>query len=258
MKEKTMIKVKMLGGFELACKERRVQGNANRSGRVSVFLAYLLLNREREISQTELIEAVWGGDRAGEVSFGALKTLCYRVREFLSELEATDPLILTNGNSYRWNPDIETELDVNVFRSLCRRADFSKDPEEKKELYERAAGIYTGELLPGMTDCFWLIPINTYYHTVYMKAIHALLPIYRERGEEEAIVALCSRALAFDPLDEDVHVAMIGACCRAGSFSRAYEQYVYAKKMYEMAGDIEFPQRLEELYDKIPGKRLFM
>lgn len=251
MDRNTAIKVKMLGGFELSCGGNCVK--ESRPRKTYVLLAYLLLHRGRDISQAELVEAVWGEEKVGEVTQNALKALCFRVREILSVLRFPEPLIIPNNGSYKWNPEVNIELDVDQLDSLCKQAVASNDPEQKKELYEEVLHIYNGELLPGKRDCSWVIPLSAYYHNVFIRAAHGLMEIYREREDYTAIVTICKRVLEFDILDEETHRELIHAYQQMKNYTQAYEQYYYAKDVYYREG-VNFPEELRSIYGSIAGE----
>ena len=80
MKKKTAdfptvsVSVTFLGGFRLTGKTAAITDDMNRSQKVWSVLSYLILNRDRNISQAEFIDTFWSSDKSSN-PVNALKTL---------------------------------------------------------------------------------------------------------------------------------------------------------------------------------------
>ena len=128
MKKKTAdfptvsVSVTFLGGFRLTGKTAAITDDMNRSQKVWSVLSYLILNRDRNISQAEFIDTFWSSDKSSN-PVNALKTLLYRIRTLLAPVfgPGMDPIVSQRG-SYSWNPAIVCKTDVDEFEALCRRA----------------------------------------------------------------------------------------------------------------------------------------
>ena len=60
MKQDNVLHVQMLGTFSITLGEARVDDSSNRSKKIWLLLAYLIYNRDRTVSQEELIRLLWG------------------------------------------------------------------------------------------------------------------------------------------------------------------------------------------------------
>ena len=98
--------VKLFGEFSISDGEFTITDQANRSKKVWTLLEYILVHRDRVISQKELTDLLWaGGDTKDPIN--TLKVLMHRVRTFLKVLgEDGAQLILYKKGGYGWNPDV--------------------------------------------------------------------------------------------------------------------------------------------------------
>ena len=81
--EKPIVNVKMFGGFSLRIGDYAISDNLSRSSNVWNLLSYLIINRDKMISQEELIELLWPDEEIGNPA-NALKTVLYRTRNTLA------------------------------------------------------------------------------------------------------------------------------------------------------------------------------
>lgn len=93
------IHVNMLGTFSLVYGGEVVDDKCSRSKRVWTLIQYLIANRRKEISQNELIEAIWGEEEIGDPA-NSLKTIAHRARAILDKLNfvsGKDMIVFRNG-----------------------------------------------------------------------------------------------------------------------------------------------------------------
>lgn len=111
----------MLGGFSLTCGDKTISDQTIRSKKIWIPLEYLIAFRNREVSQNELIELLYPFGKS-ENPGNALKTLIFRIRAVLEELDYMDgrDMLIHYRDSYAWNPDMDFEVDVDRFEALCK------------------------------------------------------------------------------------------------------------------------------------------
>jgi two-component SAPR family response regulator len=84
-----VLKINMFGEFSMTYGCYTVDDQSNRSKKVWTLLEYLITFRNKEISQTDLIELLWP-DEESDNPANALKTLLYRVRSVIDQLNCSD------------------------------------------------------------------------------------------------------------------------------------------------------------------------
>ena len=246
------VAVTMLGGFRI-----RVDGNVltdeiNRSQKLWNVLCYLIAHRERTVPQSEFIELFWPEENSANPT-NALKTLLYRVRSLLEPLfgEGLEPILSQRG-AYAWNPAIACEMDVDRFELLCRRAQDTALPAQKRmALYEEAAEMYRGDYLPKLANQMWVVPISAHYHALYLEAVKEYADLLEHAEKFEAMAELCTRASQLDPLDESLHTLIVRALLRQGKDSAALSHYEKATDLLYRNLGVRPSEQLRALYREI-------
>jgi len=227
-----VLRVSFFGGFSLSLGESRIDDRQNRSKKVWTLLAFLIYHHGRVVSQNELLDLLWSDDRDGANPGNALKTTLHRVRGLLDQLEpgAGHRMILSRNGGYRWNPDVELELDVEVFDRLCRTA---PDGEEDDGLARRreALTLYRGSFLNKLSSDTWVLPISAYYHTLYIQTVQKTLEQMETHGMWQEAEQLCREALRLEPCQEDFYQHLMRNLLAMGQQKQAIAVYEEMSKL---------------------------
>lgn len=246
------VSVTFLGGFSLKGKTVSITDDMNRSQKVWSVLSYLILNRERNISQAEFIDTFWSSDRSSN-PVNALKTLLYRIRTLLDPVFGPnlDPVISQRG-SYAWNPAILCKTDVDEFEALCHRAgDAALEPAQRIALYAKAVALFRGDFLPDLADQLWVINLSAHYHRLFLDAVKEYAALLEASCDYVTLYEICSRAIEVDPLDESLHIPLIRALVRQGKDVAALAQYEATTDLLYRKLGARPSQELQELYREI-------
>ncbi len=214
------LQIRTFGEFSLRAGEKQISDRDNRSRKVWSLLAYLLCRRERVVSQSELIEQIWGNDPSSDNPENALKVTLHRARSMLDKLwaGAGHDLILRRSGGYAWNREIPVWLDAEEFEALCEKQAGLPEMLEAMELYR-------GEFLGKLSSGAWVIPISTHYHNLYIRSLLAVLSMLAELGENQKIVELCRCAIPVEPYNEEISCALMTALLALGDQTGAAGVY---------------------------------
>lgn len=246
------LSVRLFGGFSMELGGKTLTDDINRSQKLWCVLAYFLIHRDRDISQSELIEQFWQEDNSTNPA-SALKTLLYRIRAMIEPLFDGDvqPIVSRRG-AYAWNPEIPCEVDLDLFEALCTHAmDPGSDPAERMMLYRQATMLYKGMLLPKLSDQIWLMPLVSRCHARYIASVKELSALLIERGLFEEFADLALRATEIDPMDESLHILAIRALLYQGRNSSALAHYETATEMLYRGLGVRPSEELRSLYTEI-------
>ncbi|MBC5730033.1 BTAD domain-containing putative transcriptional regulator [Pseudoflavonifractor hominis] len=246
------VSVSMLGGFGIEVDGNLLTDEINRSQKPWNVLCYLIIHRDRNVSQSELIELFWPEENSSN-PVNALKTLLYRVRAMLEPLFPGDmPPILSQRGSYSWNREIECVVDADRFEELCLRAQ-EKDwsDEERMACYREAAELYKGDFLPKQENHMWVIPLSTHYHALFVRAVKEYAALLEKHEQFEEMTALCSRASELDPLDEGLHILVVRSLVKQGRDAAALERYEMATDLLYRSLGVTPSAELRDLYTAI-------
>lgn len=251
-----IISVNMLGGFSISIGDNEIVDQNNQAKKPWSLLEYLITFRGRDIPVEELIDLFWK-DEASNNPAGALKTLMFRVRKLLEPLGyPTQELIFQNRKTYGWTKKFKTVCDTDRFEALCLQSEApGLSEDDRLDLCLQAFNLYKGNFLPKSEWESWVIPIHTYYHTLYQKLIGRILLMLEERKDYPTIIDVCQQTIAIDPYGEDAHYYLIIALYQSGNQLMALEHYQHVNDMFYNEFAITPSIRFKELYKLISDKK---
>ncbi len=246
------VSVSMLGGFGIEVNGNLLTDEINRSQKPWNVLCYLIMHRDRNVSQSELIELFWPEENSSN-PVNALKTLLYRVRAMLEPLfPGETPPILSQRGSYSWNRDIACSVDADRFEALCLRAqEKDRSDEERMACYREATGLYKGDFLPKQENHMWVISLSTHYHALFVRAVKEYAALLEKHEQFEEMTALCSRASGLDTLDEGLHILVVRSLVKQGRDAAALERYEMATDLLYRSLGVTPSAELRDLYTAI-------
>lgn len=252
-KDHSIIEISMLGNFKITIGDKSITSTMNRSKKMWLMLQYLIVFKDKEITQQELIEVLWPGEEVEKPSY-ALKTLSYRLRETLQKLQVpyARELIIKSGGTYHWNKGYICRIDCNEFERLCKEADKEEITKvERLILYKKALKLYKEDFLQGTVPEQWMFSTQTYYHSLYIKALHSTLKILQEQEKYEEIHSICRSVLQKEQFDEEIHYYFIDMLIKIGKPQEALKDYKHIKEMLHKEFGSGPCEKLTELYKKI-------
>jgi len=255
MSENTFsVSVRMLGEFCLEVNGQTLSDKNSRSTKLTSVLCYLLLHRDRPVSQTELIETFWEDESQGS-PLSALKMLVLRIRNTLKPLfgEDINPIVSHRG-AYRWNEEIPCRVDAEDFEEYCRAAEHAASDEEKLAFYAKATSIYHGDFLPERANLTWVIPLNTRLHMRYVTAVKKYAALLEQSGGFMEMEAVSQQALATDHTDESLNVILIRSMILQKKQSAALAQYKRTVDMLYRDLGVRPSEELQSLYPLVTNE----
>lgn len=209
------------------------------------FLAYLLLNHQRKITSTELIEQFWGEHRKSPVN--SLKNTLHKTRALLRDMFPESPeLLVTQNGGYVWNSEVSIHLDTDAFENLYRTAKTLPDAERVIQAQE-AFELYGGEILPG-SSMDWLDHLNTYYRSAFVDLCKSLVPLLQEDEQWEDVLRICQHAYALSPEVEEFTTCFMRALVTIGNPDLAIKHYEEYRTMLWREFVLIPSNQVEEIY----------
>ena len=245
-----MITVNTLGKFQITDGEAFVNDDSLRSTMLIKLLIYLLLYRDKTLTTDDISNAIWQDEEIDNPA-GALKNLMYRLRKELVANFGENDFVLTNRGSYRWNPDVNVVLDIELFEKLINEAKSENIYEQAILKYEQAISLYQGEFMSKIMEMHWIMTLNTYYHSLYLSSVKGLAELYIKLEKYEELEKLCNDALQYESADEQLYCYQIEARMRNGNVSLALESYEKAREIMEKELGIRKTTILNKVYEEL-------
>ncbi len=254
--ETRSVRVCLLGGFQMEMAGTSVSDSLNRSSKMWNLLSYLIVHRERNVSQMELVESIWPEEeRANPIS--ALKTLLYRTRMLLVPIFGEDvEFVVSFRGGYSWNQKLSCRVDAEEFEDLCRQADSAGHSDEQRlALYRRALALYQGDFLPKLSSELWVVSLSAHYHSLYLQAVKNCGRLLLQNGLYPEMTDLCTRAVEIDSFDEEIHALLIQSYLRQGNLTAALAHYESATDFLYRNLGVKPSESLRALYREIMKER---
>lgn len=227
MNTSDVLRINMLGQCSLSVRGNTLDNSTIHSKKIWLLLEYLIINRNRDISQDELIEVIYPNENSAN-PLNALKTLIHRARSILDTLEYVSGknMIVQRRGGYAWNPELNIEVDIDKFESKCQAAaDTSLPDSERLTLLTDAINLYSGDFLLKNAGESWVIPLSTYYRSMFISAIDSALEILVAQNEYSEIVTICQKGISIDPYNESLYYNLMKALAGMNQPMAALAQY---------------------------------
>jgi DNA-binding SARP family transcriptional activator len=196
------LNIRLLGEFSLDHDGTPITGV--RTLRLQSLLAYLLLHRDAPQSRAHLAFQFWP-DSAEPQARTNLRTLLHRLRRALPDALPGDALFLdVDAQTVQWHPGAPATVDVAAFEEALAQADKAEEAQDKvaaRNALEKAATLYSGDLLPSCYDD-WILPHRERLRQAHLRALERLTRLLEDRREYDAAIAHAQRILRLDPLHE--------------------------------------------------------
>lgn len=249
------IRIELLGQFTMSYKGKIYINDVGSNKKILSLLQYLIINRNNRISYDNIIYAM-KLDEGNKNPSAVLKNLIYRVRSLLkaSGLPEYEYIIFKSG-AYRWNNDIPCEIDVALLEYYCKMAESKDIPLENRIIYyKKAIDIYGGNLLPKSSEELWVIPLSSYYNSLFDKSINEYFKLIYKTDDISLMINICEKAIIIDPFSESYYMMLIYCYYKLEKYSDALEAY---KKITDLLYDdlgVKPSNKLLDLYKTITSK----
>jgi DNA-binding SARP family transcriptional activator len=233
-----------------------IDGDISRSQKMWNLLAYLIIHRNRNVPQEELIDILWPDDNSQNPG-NALKTLLYRTRATILPFLGDEPqLILSQRGSYSWNHGLNCNVDAEQFADLARQAsDKSLPVSQRRDLYRQAVDLYKQDFLPRLAEQLWVIPLAAYYHSLYLDAVFEYANLLLAAEQYAELASLINTAILIEPYDDKLHAMLITALLRQGNSLAALNHYDVATDLLYRNFGVRPSEELRALYQEIMKER---
>ena len=241
--------VNTFGGLEITNHKGTLSDDDIKSDQCYDFLCFLLLNHKRRFPIDRLYDIVRPADVNMDASpYTVVKNVVYRIRKTLSIINLED-LIVGKSGTFVINPEMNINADFDRMEDACQRLADTTDSEMMLSHFKAITEIYRGSLLPRASGQLWLVPIATYYQSLYMRVLKGYIlrklhiddPLRAQRAVKEG--------LSIDPNDSDLHLMMAYFLARHGNLAAA-QNYITTNQ------DLMLPEQIVAIKQYFSGKTL--
>ncbi|CAG0932290.1 Transcriptional regulatory protein EmbR [Thermoflexales bacterium] len=204
-----MLSISLLGQPRLRVDERPLRLSA--PPRTIPLLAYVLLHRAQPVTRAQIAFALWPDESEGAARANLRRHL-HQLQRILPR--ATQPWLVSAGNTLHWNNHAEYWLDVEEFERLSTR----------DETLAEAAALYGGDLLETIYED-WLFFERERLRDLYFAGVTRLIMKCRSQRDFAGAIGYAQQLLARDPVREDVFRQLITLRYECGDRAGALQEY---------------------------------
>ena len=216
-----------------------------RSRRLWILIAYLIVNREKGVSASELIDLLWPDVDTSNPQT-RLQNNISRARVVLDNgsFDDSKDLIRFEDGLYWWAPGRQTILDVDIFEKAVRS--FGPDIDESRIDYAlELCDLYQGDFLAQATDETWCTNLNIYYRSLFTNFALKLLETLKMTDRISDIKRLCLRVIDIDPTIEEFNISLMEALIAEGNPNKAIDHYEHIKTVFHDIYGVQVSQEME-------------
>lgn len=146
-------------------------------------------------------------------------------------------VLIHDGATLRLAPDVQVDVYALEDALLLLESGTVADLEA---VTQQCHGPLADTLLVHEAPAFelWLATERERLQSVYLRLLRRLIALQRATGNWEAVLAHAQQAVAADPLQEALHVALIEAYARLGQRAHAAEQYTALRNLLRRELDV--------------------
>ncbi len=248
------ITVHVLDSFSVWVNDELVVQSASRLTKPWQLFCYLILNREKFISSRKLIATLWEDDSLADPA-NVLKNAVYSLRKELcaGESMAESPIIYSSG-SYRFDPAVTLEFDLDYFTSHCALSKKEGEPVELcMEHCREAMDVYKDDFLPQLDQELWAVPYFIENRQRYLDCVHRLCEHLHKKQLYRELLDVANKPFQLDMLDDETLIFQLTALNElkmyrvvVTTYSKMVRQYrntlggtppSEARKLYQVASE---------------------
>ena len=211
--QENVVRIKLFGQIELHNSKGNVVENPSRQSLPWMLLKYLLVDPEREVELSELLQVgIWPASREEVDEVGAARVRLRRLRDALRPLglDGKQGLVTFSAGKYKINPQYVLQLDTTSFLALMEgMKNLPPESADGLRLCREALELFRGPFMDGTEDEAWLKPHRDFYHQEFQTLVRATLERCALLNNSEVIPLLCRRAAAIVPWDEALQQEII-------------------------------------------------
>ena len=242
----------MLAGFSITVGDEKLDLGSNSKANFLKLTEIVLLRGMGGVSKRDLIDGIFGHKSLLDEN-NSLNNLLHQARTQLKKAGMPGRKIIDGKRGVyapENNPDYEYILDVQEFEDVCLKAKSEKKDDKKLYYYQKAFGIYGGELLPEFATDYWVILESVRLKRLYDDVVDFLGKHYKEAEDFEALFDLYDKANKIYP-DNGWQIEMIDALILRKEYKTAYELYTKCAHYYQDELEVPIPDALRSCYERL-------
>ena len=243
--------ITMFGEFTISNGKEIITDQANRSKKVWTLLEYLIVHRDRAITQKELVDLLWPGNDTKD-PINTLKVLMHRVRTLLDELgkDSGKKMIYYKSGAYGWNDELKYSIDTAEFEAILQHGS-EADKDQKLDYLLQAIRLYQGDFLQKNATEPWIVELSGTYKAKFLQASSEAAEMLFEQHRHTELISLCRHVIKFNPYEETFYLYLLKALVKTQQADKAQEEYRHISELFFREFGITPSEELTAIYKEV-------
>lgn len=201
--------INIFGDLEIFTSKGTITEEELNSPKISRYLVYLLLHRDRPAAPRLICDEVWPTEETDNPS-SKIKNLTFRLQTEFAII-SDYRLVVSTPQGYQLNPELHIITDVDMFEEAWMQAQAAVTLETKIELLKRAIELYRGSVFSSASSEHWLMPHELAYKYKCLGIYGELMKVLFESGNYAGVQYYAVAALKLDRANVDAYYWLIRA-----------------------------------------------
>jgi len=208
-------------------------------------LFFLFLTSSKPLSRNEVGEILWLDIDDPQKIKLRFKNDIYRLRRAVGQ-----DVITYEDVYYSFNRALDFEYDVEAFETFLARAKSARSAGEQIELYQKAVDLVNG---PFLDDIYadWASLERERLSQAYLATLLTLAELLQKQAQPERALAVCQRALEYDPLLEAAYSLSMQIHYRLGDRASVVRTYHACREILQRQIKMPPSREMDELYQRL-------
>ncbi len=205
-------------------------------------LFFFFLTSKKPLTRDQVGEALWHDIDDPKKIKVRFKNYMYRLRRAVGQ-----DVITYEDVFYRFNRALDFEYDVEAFETFLARAKSTASIEEQVSFYQQAVDLVAG---PFLDDIYadWVTVERQRLSQAYLAALLTLAELLQKQAQPERSLAVCQRALDYDPTYEPAYSLAMQVHHRMGDRASVIRSYQACAEVLQRQVGLPPSKETEQLY----------
>jgi DNA-binding SARP family transcriptional activator len=237
------LRIRALGSFEVQIDDKPLDFGSKPPHKLLELLKAIVAMGNEQVGASALADELWS-DAEGDAAQKSLEVNLHRLRKLLGR----DDAILVRDGKVSLNPET-CWTDVRAFRRRLERLEsLPAGSDEQGGPSDEALALYRGHLLAHEKEQHWLLKPREDLRRAWLGLVRAAGERYERAGDWEAATALYHRALAIDPVAEELYRRLMIALKERGDHAQAASTYRQCREQLAAALGVKPSGETERVY----------
>ena len=243
------LRVQLLGGFRVSVDGQPVDEAAWRRRKPAGVIKLLAFAPGNRMHREQLQDRLWP-ELDPEAAGANLRKALHLARRALADVGGEH--LLASDATAVWLERDGLRIDAIEFRATVGQARRGADITE----YQRAVGLYAGELLPDDPYEDWTEALRSELALEYLAVLEELTGLLSSRGDLATAVDVARMAVAADPLREENGVALIRLLALAGRRGDALHAYEQLRATLDNELGVDPGPAAQRVYEELRSRQV--